>query len=231
MKRQNTSILQTLLKQSADIFPQGLLLDGSEIDDDEITPPFPAEYRYIINAVPKRQREFICARQVSRRLLLCCGYAPTSISVGESGCPIWPTGIAGSITHTDDYCLVALGKQNSITSIGIDLEKADAVEPGLWSQLFTAKEIETLNEEKESGTRNQLATIFFVSKEAFYKCHYFINRQWLDFKDISIEFNQRTKKILFFDSDGTAFTSYQGFALVVANHAVCIVWVEPPKNN
>jgi len=225
------SVLKSLLEQTENMLPKGLLLDGGKIGDVVLTELFPVEYEYIQNAVTKRQCEFTCGRLIARRLLLRLGYSPFPILKSHRGCPIWPVGIAGSITHTNNYCLVALGKQTEITSVGIDLERADAVEPNLWPLLFTEKEMATLNDERDVRTQNHLASLFFVAKEAFYKCNYPDNRQWLDFKDIGIEFNNQTKKIIIFDKTGTVFTAYQGFSSVIANHVVSVVWSVPLRSS
>lgn len=219
--------IQTLLKQSESILPKGLLLDGDAICDEEPTVLFPVEYDYIQNAVPKRQREFICGRKVSRRLLLQFGYSSIPVLMDKCGCPIWPVGMAGSITHTDDYCLVTLGKQSVIPSIGIDLEKADSVEPNLWPLLFTDKEIARLNVEGNLMTRNHLATLLFSAKEALYKCHYPVDRKRLDFKDISVKFDDQSNQLLFLNKDESAIATHTGFSTIVLNHVVSIVWSVP----
>jgi len=224
MNRKDASIIQALLKQAADICPQGLLLDGDEIGNTDMTDLSAAEYSHIMNAVPKRQMEFISGRKISRRLLLQLGYSPALIPRGEHGNPIWPTGIVGSITHTDDYCLVALGKQSMLTSVGIDLEHVGSVEANLWSLLFTDAEIAQLNAEKDDAVRNELATILFTAKEAFYKYNYPIDGKWLDFKDINVGFDRQSNKLSFLSNDGSVIGSQTGFSLIISKYAVSIVW-------
>ncbi|MBE0584319.1 MAG: hypothetical protein IH612_11245, partial [Desulfofustis sp.] len=95
---------------------------------------FPGEAEYISKAVEKRQREFATGRALARHGMELLGFAPQAIPVGVMRQPVWPVGLAGSITHTNTHCAVALGKSVHVLSIGIDMETAGAVTRELWDQ-------------------------------------------------------------------------------------------------
>src|SRR5258708_8108427 len=66
------------------------------------------EESLVAKAVPKRRREFTAGRNCARRALAQLGYPDFALLAGSHGQPLWPPGIAGSITHCDDYCAVAV---------------------------------------------------------------------------------------------------------------------------
>src|SRR5438477_2435288 len=79
---------------------------------------------HIRNAVEKRRLDFLlgrhCARHAVTQLI---GDPPDDIGVGKHNAPVWPTGIVGSITHTDGFVSAAVTRASLARGIGIDSEK------------------------------------------------------------------------------------------------------------
>jgi 4'-phosphopantetheinyl transferase EntD len=113
------------------------------------------------------------------------GYGDCSILVGEDRAPVWPDGLVGSITHTDDFVGAVVAPRSIVAGIGIDVEVRGSVERRLWSQVFNESEADWL-ETLTAKHRADMATVLFSAKEAFYKCQYCVSRAWLGFHDASL---------------------------------------------
>ncbi|MGZ5857367.1 MAG: 4'-phosphopantetheinyl transferase family protein [Burkholderiaceae bacterium] len=84
--------------------------------------PIPkAEKAIVVNAVQRRQAEFIAARWCAHQALEKIGKPADLVPVGQLGAPQWPEGIIGSITHESGICLAAVAHATTINGIGVDL--------------------------------------------------------------------------------------------------------------
>ncbi|MBN2235892.1 MAG: 4'-phosphopantetheinyl transferase superfamily protein, partial [Opitutales bacterium] len=148
----------------------------------------PSEHACICSATPKRQREFSTARCAIRQIMKDWGIPAQPVPTGEDGQPVWPKPVHGSITHTRDLCWVALTQDPSIRSIGIDIERRERMHPGLWDRITTPAEQSRLQSETLPAgiSRNDLHSILFSAKEAFFKCQYPLTSRWLGFKDVDL---------------------------------------------
>ena len=85
------------------------------------------EADHLERAVPKRRAEFAAGRRAGRAALVALGHAPLAIPVGAGRAPLWPAGVAGSLTHDRGVALAAVVTSGG--DIGIDLTAAEAL-PG-----------------------------------------------------------------------------------------------------
>ncbi len=141
-------------------------------------------------AVSKRICEFTAGRVSARQLLNDFGYFDFPILSGKDRSPIWPREIAGSISHTADFCLVALGRKHEIYSIGIDVEQRYRLKKSLWRILFNENEKNQLNQYHENE-RQDFATLIFSAKESFFKYQYPITKSWVGFQDVEVELDKK----------------------------------------
>lgn len=158
----------------------------SALDDDAIAGLWPREREAVAHAVGKRQRELATGRALARAALARLGVAACEIPSGADRAPVWPEGIAGSITHSDVRAIVALGARAEIGSIGIDLEEGPVLAEELWRPILLADERERLEREPEEG-RGRSALIVFAAKEALYKAQHPISRRFMGFHELSVE--------------------------------------------
>jgi len=104
----------------------------------------------------------------------------------DNGCPIWPDGIVGSISHTRNFAWAAIGSSSAFRSIGIDTEP-----------MCEPETIENLRDQIGGGTEWRLArnagldeaqafTVLFSAKESLYKCVYPLCRVFFDFGDVCL---------------------------------------------
>ena len=147
----------------------------------------PAEAEYVARAVPKRLAEFAAGRACARVALAQLGVASFTLHVGADREPLWPPGITGSITHTAGFCGVVAAQQRHIASLGVDAEVHRAVRVELRRAICTPAEERHL-EQLPPDRAADLATVVFSAKEAFFKCQFPLTRQWLNFHDVSVEY-------------------------------------------
>jgi 4'-phosphopantetheinyl transferase EntD len=150
-------------------------------------PLFDDEQQFVALAVEKRRLEFSRGRQCARAALRRLGFADAPLLCGSQREPLWPAGVVGSITHTDALCLAAVSSESRYIGIGIDVEPALALKPALAERVATEAEMSAL----DSMPRLLAARLIFSAKEAFYKCQFYVTRQYLGFFDVSVELEQQ----------------------------------------
>jgi 4'-phosphopantetheinyl transferase EntD len=147
------------------------------------TPLFPEEEALVACAVAKRRLEFTRGRHCARSALRRLGLTDVPLLSGSEREPLWPPGVIGSITHTDELCLAAVGWQSSYDGVGIDVEPASPLQPAVAQRIASEAEMHAI----EVMSSLLTARLIFSAKEAFYKCQFYRTRAWLGFFDVSIE--------------------------------------------
>ncbi|WP_018690906.1 4'-phosphopantetheinyl transferase family protein [Algicola sagamiensis] len=133
------------------------------------------------NAVIKRKSEFLAGRICAKKALssLSLQYESVQVHTGEMREPMWPAGIAGAITHTDQIAIAAIS--NLYQGVGIDIEhKMDHK---------TAKELTPMILTPSERTSNQYPldetswiSLIFSAKESLYKALYPSVQRFFDFQ-------------------------------------------------
>lgn len=121
----------------------------------------------LMNAVPKRRSEFLAGRICAGLALRAAGQ---SVHVARNGrAPVWPPGVAGSISHSDGWAIAAVSLTHS--AIGVDCETimTDALAHKLHNEIIS--DAEALFCPDTMPFANFL-TIVFSAKEAVYKALY-----------------------------------------------------------
>lgn len=165
----------------------GPLIRTAEMDprtaDDTL---LPGERAAIVHAVEKRRREFVAGRTCARRAMAALGEPPVAILQGEDRAPIWPPGLVGSITHTDNLCAVAVARiADGFRSLGLDIEPATPLKQKLLRIICLPEERAYLDTQP-AGERGLLGKVIFSAKECAYKCQYTLSRTFLDFHAMRI---------------------------------------------
>ena len=132
-----------------------------------------------------RRREFAAGRSCARKALLQLGCPSVALPTGSDRLPQWPVGYIGSISHSRDYCWAAVAGSEFHASLGIDVERIDAVELDLAEEICTAEELRWLERLPNSTQQSKLA-IIFSAKEALYKAQYPLTRSLFGFDVIQI---------------------------------------------
>ncbi|HTT36895.1 MAG TPA: 4'-phosphopantetheinyl transferase superfamily protein [Burkholderiales bacterium] len=149
-------------------------------------PPTPAESHFVAKAVPARQREFQAGRAAARAALRELGVEGFDLLPGDRRQPIWPTGIVGSITHTAEYCAVAVGRKVQVLALGIDAEQCEPLSPDLMHLICSAAE-ERMLRDRAGDSTGIWAKALFSAKESFYKAYFPETQISLGFHDVEVE--------------------------------------------
>jgi 4'-phosphopantetheinyl transferase EntD len=147
-------------------------------------PLWPAELSAAGLMSAKRLREYSAGRQCAREALAHLGHAPVALPVGPGRAPLWPAGITGSISHTDEIAIAVVARQAQLRSLGIDVESAEPLDPDLRERVCRGEELAALAAAGlEPGAG---AKLVFSAKESLYKCLWPLTGVFLEFHDISI---------------------------------------------
>jgi 4'-phosphopantetheinyl transferase EntD len=155
----------------------------------------PAEMACTAGFAAARLREFAAGRACARLALADLGVVVAPLLVGSAREPLWPAGCAGSITHTEGYCAVAVCRIGAVVSLGIDAERLVELERAEWQVLFCRGEIEWLDS-LAPPQQLAMACALFSGKEAYFKCLYPLTRRSLEFKDVELRFGTRSFVVL-----------------------------------
>jgi 4'-phosphopantetheinyl transferase EntD len=171
----------------------------------------PEEAANLGRAVPKRVQEFAAGRLCARRALAEFGIVDFPVRVGGDRQPLWPDLMAGSITHTSNFCAAVAAERRCAAGLGLDSEVVGDVKSEIWPRICGPAENEWV---RSLPVPEQAAavTLIFAAKEAFYKCQYPVVRERLSFPDARIE-------VAGWGGLGGAFSIHATRELAIARHA------------
>ena len=131
----------------------------------------PASLRH---AVAKRQRHFRAGRYCAIEALRLLGAGVHGLTVGRSatGAPVWPAGVTGSITHTDDFVSAAAAWSADVAAVGIDTERLVPADRARDLSCAVATGDEMAEAQRAGCDVSQAFTLLFSAKEAVFKCLY-----------------------------------------------------------
>jgi 4'-phosphopantetheinyl transferase EntD len=159
----------------------GLLLGHRLISPGDEQALLDEEAASIASPVIAVRRASGAARIVARQLLAQLGYPRVPLPRGASGAPVWPAGVSGSLAHDDKVAVAALGMQRDFNAVGIDVEPAVALPPGMLALIATPQELRGSADDPLRGK------LLFAAKEAVYKAVYPLDRVFLEFRDIEVD--------------------------------------------
>lgn len=132
------------------------------------------------SAVPKRRAEFLAGRYAASRALAALGIHSTP-GRDERGRPLWPAGVAGSITHGAGRALSAVAREGEVLGVGIDAERlmGSAARDELLARICDGAERAALASLDASEPAR--VTFAFSAKESLYKCLSPLVGKFMDF--------------------------------------------------
>jgi enterobactin synthetase component D len=148
-------------------------------------------------ATVKRQLHFRAGRYCALRALEALeGRRVSTVPPrAAGGAPIWPAGITGSITHTDDYVWAAVARTSQVEALGIDTERIMSADRATQVSPAIAWPSELAHARAVGCDRLEALTLVFSAKEAIFKCLYGKVGRVFDYRDVRIvaaEANRRT---------------------------------------
>ena len=151
------------------------------------------EKKIVNKAVPKRVYEFSAGRMCARKCLSILGVENFEILQGPYGEPIWPDGLTGSITHHSGMAFaVAMPLKQGYIGIDIVDLSERLSDPGV---VLNDKELELEMETSENV--GNIALLLFSLKESVIKILSPLRQEYIEFKDIEINFDKRLGTVKF----------------------------------
>ena len=146
---------------------------------------YSAELGCIGGVADKRRNTFSTGRSAARAALAEAGLGAAELPRATDGSVIWPAGITGSVTHTDEWAVAAVAVQamSDARSLGIDLERIKPLEAGVLKLIATENELAEL---LDTGKKRWHATALFGLKESLYKCLRPSFGRFIEFHDVEI---------------------------------------------
>ena len=134
---------------------------------------------------------------------------PCTIPVAPDRSPVLPAGIRASLAHDREFVVAALSTDPGVLAIGIDIEPATALEPGIARLVLRPDEI---------GLDAHRA---FTMKEAAYKAWSRLGGRMLDHHDVrlSVKGSEFRAEIVAHD------VGYRGRSVVAAGRWIALVVV------
>lgn len=135
-------------------------------------------------AVESRRNEFRAGRRCAREALRIIESCDVAILRDESGLPLWPEGILGSISHSRGICGAVVGKISCYQCLGFDLERVDRLSEAASLRVIHPCEVSFVKGDQ------RLSSLLFSAKEAFFKAQYPRWREPMNFHDIGFEVDE-----------------------------------------
>lgn len=148
---------------------------------------YPEEEALAVTFVHKRRSEFAAVRGCARQAMEKLGVAPRAIPRGDSGAPIWPAGLIGSMTHCEGYCAASLAHAGDLASLGIDAEPHQELPEDVIVSVALPTENDRLRRLAERDPSVHWDRLLFSAKESVYKAWFPLMGRWLDFLEADID--------------------------------------------
>ncbi|MEZ5714965.1 MAG: 4'-phosphopantetheinyl transferase superfamily protein [Paracoccaceae bacterium] len=172
---------------------------------------FAIEAAAVARAVPARRAEFAAGRLAAHRALAGLGRLPEPVAMGPDRAPVWPDGVAGSISHCEGACVALAAEAARFPSLAVDLEPDADLPEDLWPLICREDERAWL-ESLPEAERGRAARLIFSAKECAFKLQYPLTRRMLDFSAVAvaIEPGRGRFRVRFPDDLGAALPQLAG---------------------
>ena len=163
----------------------------------EMSIPFPTKLKQAVN---KRKSDYLAGRIAAKFAFSEVGCDNWILENDKSGCPRFPKGVLGSISHScrNAICLVAEDKVG--IGVGVDIEHIIPSHSlkSISSQVAKHEEFDLLVHQNESFTMAEATTLIFSAKESLFKALFPSLRRYFGFEQASLcRLNSHTKTMTF----------------------------------
>lgn len=132
-----------------------------------------------------RQAEYLAGRVLARLASLHLAGTEAEILCGAAGEPIWPDGLTGSISHSNDL-VMCVASADLVKCVGVDvqhrLSKAERV--AVCDTALTRRDISTLDAMHRLSDLD--LALVFSAKETVFKALFPSTRVYIDFEDFAV---------------------------------------------
>ena len=144
------------------------------------------------HATAAHARRFGAGRSAARAAMEQLGHVPRPVLQGDRGAPVWPQGLAGSISHAPQDTLAAVTDDPTIRALGLKITPARALESACWPEICTIREMRWLASLGPSQ-RGHFARLLECLKLAVFKAHSQISPAALHWHDIELKVELGTR--------------------------------------
>ncbi len=204
---------ELLAKRTAELLPEGCFVASA--DPARSWPLWPGEDSG--GMVPRRTAEFSAGRHAARLAMAAAGMEPCAVPKGADRAPVWPAGLAGSISHSDLACIAAVSAE--LQGIGLDLEPLRPFDPAV-AALVTGPE-DAVAADGDAGL------LLFCAKEAVYKAQYSLSRRLFGPEALAVTIAGEVLTARFRE-DAAPFLRgavIEGRITLCAGHVLAIAWL------
>ncbi|HZK89405.1 MAG TPA: 4'-phosphopantetheinyl transferase superfamily protein [Stellaceae bacterium] len=127
-----------------------------------------------------------CARAACAKL----GVPSTPIPVGDAGEPIWPGGVTGSISHTNEIVAAVVAHDPPVGGVGLDLEADEPLNSEAVMEVVCRPEELVPGHRIGTPINLRRGKLLFVVKEAIYKLYWPLTGAFADFHDFSVTLDE-----------------------------------------
>jgi len=142
-----------------------------------------------INSVNKRKSEYLAGRICAKHCLDKIGYFNYFVKSNEDRSPVWPAGVVGSISHTENEAICIVGPSDQYLGVGIDIEKTMSKKEVYFirDQILLNSEIELFdNNYVDTYAFHEFMTLVFSAKESIFKAIYPQIKKYFDFHAVKL---------------------------------------------
>jgi len=184
MSALSTPLLRNYILRPLDDYPAIQLLDvrfdASQFSESLFSTLNIAPPAHLTRAVKKRRAEYLVSRYCIQRAMQKFGIEGFVLGNGEDRAPVWPEGIGGSLSHTQDRVCALLTQERGLL-LGVDCERLMTAETAAETQRMLINAAEKRLLEQCSLPFNLALTVVFSLKESLYKALYPQLLQFMDF--------------------------------------------------
>lgn len=146
---------------------------------------YPTEMK---NAVVKRRAEFFAGRYCAQQSLLSLTGRASIVHIGLCRDPLWPAGVAGSISHSINHAIAATALKINARGIGIDIQDAIDSETytSIKAQIIFGDELKLIQRYDKASIQLLIFSLIFSVKESFFKAAFPEVGHYFDFSCISV---------------------------------------------
>ena len=137
-------------------------------------------------SVAARRAAFVAGRTAAHAALADIDRDVPSILAGAMRQPLWPSGIAASLSHAGDFAVAMAAPLERTGGVGIDIEVTRPA-PELWDQVPRAVEHRWLQAIGDAAERDRMLLALFSAKEALYKAFFPRVGTWFGFEAVALE--------------------------------------------
>jgi len=141
------------------------------------------------SATAGRKIQFLAGRLCAREAIegLAPGAPEATLPRDADGCPVWPDGLVGSISHTERFATAAVARRCEARGLGVDVEPLMSGETAAEIARLVASEDEARRVAETAGlNRLEAITLVFSAKESLFKALYPETRTHFDFLDCEV---------------------------------------------